>query len=498
LRDRVRHLTKGVAIYGAGDAAVQVVNFLLLAVYVKGGFLRDVDYGALALVGAIEAFAKVISRWGLDGAFMRYYHDRGADLPRLASTILWFLLGVDVLVFGTGLGLTVWLGPRLFADPGYVTALRVMLVNTFLISFTFLPFHSMRMRNEAASYSLFAFARSVGTLLLRIALVIILGLGLTGIYLADLVVTLALLPFLFRWIRPLVRPVFSTIDLRAALRFGLPRIPHGLAQQVLDGGNKLLLGGYITLNQLGVYQNGVTLGTGVKFFTSAFETAWAPFYYATARQADAREVFRKMTTYGVAVLALLVAGTSAVAHDVVLVMLNPRYLSAAPILPIIAVGMGFQGLYLLTSIGLNLTSRTEFYPVATFAAAAVGLGFGVLLMPQYGAAGAAVAYLLSYVTQASIAFVLARHFYPVSYEWARIARIVLAGSAAAVTAVWVVPSMPALAGLFVRGAVTVVTYGGLLWLSGFLRPTERAFMVEMARRLRRGAESTDVTGDGHD
>jgi O-antigen/teichoic acid export membrane protein len=487
-----------VAIYGAGDAAVQIVNFLLLAVYVKGGFLRDVDYGALALIGAIEAFAKVVSRWGLDGAFMRYYHERGEQLPRLASTILWFLAAVDVVVFGTGLALTVWLGPHLFANPGYITALRLMLVNTFLISFTFLPFHSMRMRNEAGSYSLFAFTRSVGTLLLRIVLVILLRMGLTGMYLADLVVTLALLPFLIRWVRPLVRATFSTADLRAVLRFGLPRIPHGLAQQVLDGGNKLLLGGYITLTQLGVYQNGVTLGTGVKFFTSAFETAWAPFYYATALQPDARDVFRKMTTYGLAVLTLLVAGTTAVAHDVVLVMLNERYLSAAPILPIIAVGMGCQGIYLLTSIGLNLTNRTEFYPVSTFAAAAVGLGLGVLLMPQYGATGAAVAYLLSYLTQASVAFVLARHFYHVPYEWSRLLRVVLSGLAAAVVAVWLVPAMPALAGLFVRGATTVIVYLGLLWLTGFLRPTERAFMAEMWRRLRRRGPGALSTESGHE
>ena len=82
-------------------------------------------------------------------------------------------------------------------------------------------------------------------------------------------------------------------ELRAALRFGLPRVPHGIAQQTLDGGNKLLLGAFIPQAQLGVYQNAVTLGTGVKFFTSAFETAWAPFYYATSRQPDAKDIFSR-------------------------------------------------------------------------------------------------------------------------------------------------------------------------------------------------------------
>ena len=97
MRDRLKHLTKGVAIYGAGDAAISVVNFLLLAVYVKRGFLTAVDYGALATLGSLEAFIKVVNRWGLDGAFMRFYHERedGAPRQRMASTILWFLLAAD-------------------------------------------------------------------------------------------------------------------------------------------------------------------------------------------------------------------------------------------------------------------------------------------------------------------------------------------------------------------------------------------------------------------
>jgi O-antigen/teichoic acid export membrane protein len=488
LRDRVKHLTTGVAIYGAGDAAIQVVNFALLAVYVKGGFLSTVDYGALAIIGALEAFAKVASRLGLDGAFMRFYHERGDLLPRMGSTIVWFLLAANVLVFGAAGALSGRLGTWLFDDPQYVRALRLMFLNTFLMALTFVPFHAMRMRNQAVTYSAFAFARSAGTLILRIVFVIGLGYGLAGMYVADLIVTVALVPLMWPWMRPFIRRTFSGEDLRLALRFGLPRVPHGFAQQALEGGNKLLLGGYVTQAQLGVYQNALTLGTGVKFFTSAFETAWAPFYYATARQVDARQVLGKMTTYGFAVLILLVAGTVAVARDVVLVMLTPAYLSAAPVLPIVAVGMAFQGAYLLTSIGLNLSGRTEFYPVATFAAAGAGLTAGVLLMPRYGAVGAALAFVLSYAVQAVAAAMFARRFYPIPYEAGRLARIAGAGVTAALVALWAVPVLPPLAGLLTRGATTVAVYFLCLWATGFLRPTERLALREVAARVRRPRE----------
>jgi O-antigen/teichoic acid export membrane protein len=484
LRERLKDLTTGVAVYGAGDAAVQVVNFALLAVYVKGGFLTSLDYGALALIGALEAFAKVVSRSGLDGAFMRYYHERGDERQRFTSTIIWFLLTTNAVLFGSAWMAAPWLGLRLFDNPEYTQALRLMLANTFLIALTFIPFHTMRLERRAVTYSAFTLARSVGQTVLRIVLVINLGWGLVGVFAADLLVTVALVPLLWPWFKPAVRLVFSTADLQTALRFGLPRIPHGLAQQALDGGNKLLLNGYIPQAQLGVYQNAVTLGTGVKFFTSAFETAWAPFYYAASREPDAKRIFSKMTTYSLAALTLLVAGTTATATDVIGVMLTPDYLPAAPILPIVALGMGCHGVYLLTSIGLNLTSRTEFYPLSTFAAAAVGLTSGLVLMPRFGAIGAAVAFLLSYVTLAAVAFVFAQRLYPMQYEVSRIARILAAGVLSVFAASWVVPHLAPGLSLLAHGVTTVAAYGGLLWVSGFLRPSERAFLREMRQRLR--------------
>ena len=122
--------------------------------------------------------------------------------------------------------------------------------------------------------------------------------------------TLLLMPLLWPWCGRSVGALFSVDDLRAALRFGLPRLPHGLAQQALDAGNKLLLSRFIPLDATRrLPERRRRSARACRFFTSAFETAWAPFYYDTARQPDAKDVFRRMTTYGVAVLTLLVAVT---------------------------------------------------------------------------------------------------------------------------------------------------------------------------------------------
>ena len=80
-------------------------------------------------------------------------------------------------------------------------------------------------------------------------------------------------------------------------------------------GDKFILTLFASVQDIGVYSMAVSFGLTQKLFLSAFESAWAPFYYATIREPDARRVFRVVTTYGVAVLALLTAGLSAVGRD---------------------------------------------------------------------------------------------------------------------------------------------------------------------------------------
>ena len=62
------------------------------------------------------------------------------------------------------------------------------------------------------------------------------------------------------------------------------------------------------------------------------------------------------------VLALLAAGLAATARDIVRLMTTPQFYGAADIVPWIGLSVALQGVYLLTSIGLNITKRTMLLP----------------------------------------------------------------------------------------------------------------------------------------
>ena len=497
---KIRELSKNLAIYGLGDVAIQLVNFLLLRVYVE--YLSREDYGILALLGSVEAITKLFFRWGVDGSFMRFWYDCEDDRSRqrLASTLFFFLLITNGVLLAAAVALAPFFASS-FLDLGgsrVTLALQLVLLNTFAIGFTFIPFHVLRMQQRAREFSALAFARSAATLLLRLGLVVGLGYGVMGVVVADLVVTAVLLAVMVRYFAPLIRPLFSTATLRESLAFGLPRIPHGFAQQVIAVGDKFVLTRFVSLADVGLYSMGVSVGLIQKVFLAAFEYAWAPFYYATVREPGAQRIFSAVTTYGVAILALMTAGLSAIAADLLTVVTHGQYTAAAGVVAWTSLGVLFQGVYLMTSIGLNITKQTQYYPVATAIAAAANIGFNFLLIPYYGIMGAAYANGIAYALQAVIAFFFSQRAYPVKYENGRLVKVALAALVAYAVA-RTLPSMPPIAGLLVRGTTVVGVMTAGLWLGGFLRADELA-VLQRVRRARTAtapppAETTEFAGE---
>jgi O-antigen/teichoic acid export membrane protein len=518
LFQKIRELSKNITIYGLGDVAVSVINFLLLGVYVL--YFDAADYGVINVLVGMEVIAKIVFRFGLDGSFMRFYYEaedeRGRQ--RLASTICLFLLALDGSLLVVMLLASRWLSVVLLGSPDYVAALRLMLVNTFAIGFTFIPFQVLRMEQRTKTFSLLTLVRSILTIVFRLVLVTRLQMGVTGLWLADALVTVVIMAALAPWFAPLLRPMFSREVLRESLRFGVPRVPHAAAQQITAVGDRFILKMFVSMTEIGLYGMAVGLGLAQKLFLSAFESAWAPFYYATIREPDAPRVFRMVSTYGIAILALLTAGISAIGADALKAMthgrilppFDPRWHDVSVVIVFTSLGVFFQGIYLLTSIGLNITKRTGYYPVATITAAGVNVGLNFLLIPRMGIVGAGWANGVAYAVQALLGYRLSQRFYVIEYEWGRILRVCAAGIVAYGVAAFLpsidlgvdphktIASVP---NVLARGSAVVVVFTAILALTGFFHAEEIARLRALRRRgeprrpMAHSPDSTEMAGE---
>ncbi len=483
---RLRNLFRNLAIYGAGDVAMSIVSLLLLPVYTR--YLSPSDYGIIAMLLTIEAVAKILFRWGVDTAFMRMFYDC-ADAParqRLASTIFFFLLAGNGVLVLAGVASAGWLSAKLFDTPAHALLIRLVILNTFVVGFYFIPFQVMRIGERSAQFIALVFARSASTLLMRLVLVIGAGMGVLGVVVADLLVTAVFTVVLSRWFAPLIRPVFSRPLMREALGFGLPRIPHSLSQQVIGVADRYFLNAFGTLRDVGLYSIGASFGLALKLFLSAFEYAWTPFFLGAMREPDAKKIYSTVSTYVLAVLVFLTAALCAVAPDIIALTTTAEFHQAAAVTPWIALGVMCQGVYLVGSIGLIITRRTTRYPLATGIAAATSLAANTLLIPRFGLMGAAWANTIAYGTLAAVTVGFSWRAYPIPYEWGRLLRVAVAGSLAFAAASRAVPeSLPHAIGLVVRPGVILAVYALGLLLTGFFHSGELKVLRDIRQRVTR-------------
>lgn len=480
----IRTLFRNLTIYGLGDVSTSIISLLLLPIFTK--YLDPSDYGVITMLLTVEAVSKVACRWGIDTAFMRLYYDCAdpAARQRLASTVFFFLLAVNGTLLLAGIASADWLAARIIGQAQQGLLVALTMANTFVAAFFFIPFQVLRIGGRSKEYIRFTTARSAATVVARLVLVIWAGQGVFGVVLADVLVTVGLALALTRQFAAQIRPVFSRDVIREALAFGLPRVPHSIAHQVIGFADRYFLNAYGTLRDVGLYSIGASFGLALKLFLSAFEAAWTPFFLDAMREPGAPRLFSRASTYIVAVLVLLVAGLCAVAPDIVRLFTTQEFHEAAKVTPWIALGVLFQGLYLVGSIGLVISKRTTFYPISTGLSAVASLVANVLLIPRYGLLGAAWANVSAYATLAVATSAFSWRLYPIPYEWSRLLRIAIAGGLSYAAARWVVPrSLSPLPSLLLHGAAAVAAYLLVLFVTGFIHAGERQFLQDLRRRV---------------
>lgn len=484
--NNVARISRQLVAYGTADVVVLAISFLLLPIYTR--VLTPREYGALALLLVIEAVLKIINRWGLDAAFLRFYYECPDDEQRrsLSGTIAGFIALVNGAIAVLLLVLAAPINRVLFESLEFVWPYRLLILNGYLSTFLFLPFTLLRIQERATRFASLTFAQSFGTIVLRLILVVGLRLGLFGIMAADVAITVTMLAVLSPQLRRMVAWHFAPTRLRELLAYGFPYVPNGVLTHVMGMGDRFILGMYMPLRDVGFYLIAGSVASLVKYFPVAFDVAWTPFAYDSMQRRDAAPLFARMATYAFTVLAFSMVALSGLAGPLILLLLPPEYGPVAPLVPLLVLAMGVQTMRSLPGTSLNIAKKTAVYPTVTAFGAALSLAAYFLLIPGYGMFGAAVALLVSQLLTTVLMVYLAQRAYHIPYEAGRLAKVVVVSLStyAAMRALAPGYSWSAVA---LRVALLAVFPAGLLAFR-FLRPHELADVRKLLASLRRSSE----------
>jgi O-antigen/teichoic acid export membrane protein len=491
---RILQLAGHGAVYGFGSVASKLIAIALLPIVLR--YLTPTSYGIAEVVLVLVLFTSAFVKLGLQNAMMRFSfdapeHERDEVAARVVRTTFALTLG-SLAVFSAVLlafdnQIAAFFLQR--ADRADLVWYAVLGLWSSVVYATITA--TFRIQKRPRAFLCISLGNVVASAVLILYFITDLGMGVRGLLLGNFLGYLAVVPIAAWMQRSWLVPRIDRSLVRPMLRFALPTIPIAVAFQALtliDRTAITRLGG--GLEELGIYGLAARFAAVVLIAVTALQLSWQPFAYSIQDDDEARRSYAIVTSWFAAGMGWIVAGMALLADPVVRVLGPPAYYDAARLVPILALAAGIYGAYFLVGIGASRVKRTGWHAAVAGGAVLVSLVLNLLLVPQWGAMGAAVAALGANGTLAGLMLLRSQRVFHVDYELRRIARPLLLLGAAIAAAYW----LPTGTGIESWGSRLAVALAWPLALlaTGFVTVAER----ERIARLVRGRRGGDRDGTG--
>ena len=429
MRDKIKELTKDTGIYGISTIIGRFLGFLLVPFYTH--FISRGDMGIYTNIYAYLAFLNIVYIYGMDAAFMKYSSLAAPEQKRQTFSTAYLFVVLSTLALTALLFLLRLPFVRLMEVPGMHSKLVYYVIFILLFdTLALIPFANLRLERKAKRFVVIKLVNILLNLGLNLLFFIRFHLGIEAIFAANLIASivtfLALLPEI--WSRLCCR--IQGVQLRQMLHFGLPYLPASLASIMVQVIDRPIVLALTDADTLGLYQTGHKLGIFMMLVVSMFQYAWQPFFLNNAREKNAKEMFAKIMTLFVlaasllwVVISLFIDNAAGWKFAAGRTLIEGNFLPGLVVVPVILLAYLFNGIYVNLQAGLYIKEKTKYFPLVTGAGALVNVAANLLLIPQLGIMGAALAVLASYVIMAFSLFIITRRIYPVAYEFGKLARI---------------------------------------------------------------------------
>ncbi len=317
------------------------------------------------------------------------------------------------------------------------------------------------------------------------------GMGLEGMAWAAFAAAALRVGLAWKFLPELRSATLSPRLMGPMVRYGLPLMPGAIAAIVLSLSDRRFLIAHGMTAANGLYAYGDKWARIVEFaLVLPLASMWPAVFFNIAKETNARQQFARIATLFCGVAGCM--GFAITMMGPTLTRLfdtsaNDEFAGAAGPIGVLTVGYALFGLNEVARVGFQITGRTQRTALSMVLAAVLNLGLNALLIPEYGAMGAAWATMASYGAAVVFSLWLSRSIYPQRWEYGRLAHVLLVfvGGAWAVN-LWG-PSDDSLAGFWTRVGASLLA-PLLLLGTGFLTRAEitqlRGILTERLARWR--------------
>jgi O-antigen/teichoic acid export membrane protein len=444
----------------------RAIGLLLLPLYAR--ILTTAEYGQIGLMITIMAAAGTVMGLGLETAVFRSYvllEGRAGDLQRFVNTVGLFAIAAPLVVavaadFAFSSIVVEAFGvPRLAVATGFVGI-------ALMTSTSVLPLAVIRAQERLRDYLRLTFVQAVLTVGLTVIFVAMLGWAVIGWMLAIAVSAAATLVGGVRVLRHRWTLEVDVRHLRAALLFGIPLVPHALAHWGLSLSDRLVLGYFVSPDDIGVYYAAYQFALPVSVLAISASQAMQPLFARASVDKGAHEDLGRAAT--LQALVALAAGMliAVMGPPLVVALLPEAYTAAADLVPWMAIGYTMFALYFIPMNAITvLSGRTTWIWVVTVVAATMNIVLNLARVPELGVEAAAMNTAVGYaILLAGVSMYAYRVLdRPIRIDWAHLG-LAAALAAASVVVATLVTADAIVLQIVIRGVIAAVAIVGFALL----------------------------------
>jgi len=410
-----------------------IMNLTLPLIFAQPAITAD-----LTQVYAIIPFLNIVFTYGLETAYFRFSRDEEQKnlYSTLSVSLIVSTIFFTVLLFVFKNDIARW--ANLEQHPEYITWMAGII---FFDSISTLAFARLRQENRPRRY---AFATVAGVLLN--ILIVVLFLAIIPKYVQNnphtflgtfynkeigigyyLIGNLAgsILTFL------ILRKEFAQIHFRfdAALwkkvmHYAYPLIIVGMGGMVNDMLSRLIYQHVVDLpeagakHELGIFGNIYRLAVLITIMIQAFRMAAEPFFFSQSKDENAPRTYARIMKFFVIAccfMFLLISLYIDVVAWFFQAINKPAWIDGLNIVPLLALGNIFLGIYYNLSIWYKLTNQNMMGAFITIGGAVITIVLNIWLIPQLHYLGAALATFCCYLFMMIVSYTLGQKYYPVPY-----------------------------------------------------------------------------------
>ncbi|MFH1961343.1 MAG: oligosaccharide flippase family protein [bacterium] len=465
-------------VYGIGSIVGRLMGFLMIPIYTR--YLDAKEYGLIEILDLNVCIISTVLIAGFAAAISKYYfyYKNEGDKKEVVSSALIF----NVL---TGLlgSLFLFLFSRQFSIAFFRTDIythyfQLSFITLIFEAFLSTPFAYLRIKEVSVLYVTISILRMFLGLVLNVYFIVFLHMGILGVLYSGIIVGAVSSVCLIYYTVKDVGISFSYSKLKEMFVFGVPLIPADLGMYFLNYVDRFFLNKFCSLKMVGIYALGAKFGMLMNtLIGQPFTMIWVAFRFEIAEREDAKEIYARILTYFEFVLIFLTLWMILVIKDVLSIVAGKEFFEAYKIVPLIAISCLFFGANYVLRVGLYLEKKTKWVPITVWIPIVVTVILSWIIIPKYNMMGAGILKILSYFSMAATAWFISQIFYPISYEFKRILKMLLVATLLYLISLFL-PAMPLWLSLMVK-SLLAITFPILLYFFNFYDEKEKEKVREL-------------------